>query len=162
MDIQEEDLFVRPLAVLLLECCRCSNGESGPQAGLAIRLELPNSGVSTFEDHYGATIGHEKMVDDTAKVCSFTIAHVGQHERLLWYNGSLLKNKKMNLTEYNVPAQWMIDGAWEKGYLRTDMSCMKALEVRQVEEQEYKILEASVEAAKKVDGAIGHLVKIGD
>lgn len=116
----------------------------------------------TFEDHYGAVVGHEKMVDDTAKVCGFTIAHVGQHERLLWYNGSLLKNKKMNLTEFSVPTHWMIDGSWEKGVLRTDMSCMKEAEVRPVEEQEHAILEASVEAAKVIDTSIGHLVKVGD
>lgn len=51
-------------------------------------LELVGAEYS-FEDHYGSMIGDLK--EDQSKVCSFTIAHVDDRDKLLWYNGSLLK-----------------------------------------------------------------------
>ena len=74
-------------------------------------LEL--SGVPyTMEGHYGSILGEI----DTGKsntVCSFTIAHVDEKDKLLWYNGSLLKNKAINKVEFLVPSHWMMDGTWE-------------------------------------------------
>lgn len=113
-----------------------------------------------FEDHYGAVLGTEKVVNGTLNVCGFTIVHVGEHQRLLWYNASLLKNKATNETEYSVPTHWMIDGVWEKGHLKSDLSCMKDAEVRRIQNQEMTILTASVEAAKAVDMSFGNLVEI--
>jgi len=39
---------------------------------------------------------------------------------LLWFNGSLLKNKEIDSLEFDVPTEWMIDGTWEKGATKQD------------------------------------------
>lgn len=134
-------------------------------------LELSNAPYS-FEDHYGAIVGHEmrSSSDDqneggdgtTTKVCSFTIAHVGQHEKLLWYNGSLLKNKATNKTDFSVPTHWMIGGVWMKGITKSDLSCMKDAEVRSISDQDSAILAASVKAAQAMDRSLVDLVNIED
>lgn len=105
----------------------------------------------TMEHHYGAIVGQEVLVDGTTKVCGFTIAHVNQADRLLWYNGSLLKNKEVNQTEFDVPTGWMIDGTWEKGATKQELSCMKDTTVQAVDNHERRVLEASVAVAKKID-----------
>ncbi|KAI4226281.1 MAG: hypothetical protein L6R40_008296 [Gallowayella cf. fulva] len=75
----------------------------------------------TFEAHYGGMLG--SMNTDDNKTCSFTIAHFDERDCLLWYNGSLLKNKLMNATEFDIPTHYMLDGVWEKGATKQDMSC---------------------------------------
>jgi hypothetical protein len=104
-----------------------------------------------FEKHYGAVIGDIRMQDDRQDVCGFTIAHVDEEDKLIWYNGSLLKNKAMDKAIFEVPEHWMIDAEWEKGATKSDMSCMKGGTVRQVTEEERKILQSMVEVAKTVD-----------
>ena len=105
----------------------------------------------TMEHHYAAIVGRETIGDSKTKVCGFTIAHVNQVDKLLWYNGSLLKNKEVNRTEYDVPSRWMIDGVWEKGATKQDLSCMTDAPIRPIDGHERKVLEASVATAKKVD-----------
>jgi hypothetical protein len=120
-------------------------------------LEL--SGVEyAFEEHYGSIAGSE--VDD--KVCSFTIAHPdAQDERkLLWYNGSLLKNKAVNATEFEVPTSWMMDAEWQKGQQKKDMSCMKGGQIRMVLEEQVDVVRRNVEAAKEVDETFKDLINI--
>jgi alpha 1,3-mannosyltransferase len=77
-----------------------------------------------FEQHYGSMLGSETMVENglgsnesvnKTKLCSFAIAHTDEKDDLLWYNGSLLKNKATNLTEFDVPDRYMLDGDWIKG-----------------------------------------------
>jgi alpha 1,3-mannosyltransferase len=51
----------------------------------------------------------------TGKVCSFISAPVDEKDKLLWYNGSLLKDKAVDSTTFEVPKEWMIDEKWEKG-----------------------------------------------
>jgi alpha 1,3-mannosyltransferase len=110
----------------------------------------------TMEEHYGAIVGHTQSAASgkQTKVCSFTIAHVDHNNRLLWYNGSLLKNKEINPNEFDVPTEWMIDGAWEKGATKQDMSCMKDAEVKKMEPHELNVLQKTVDAAKQVDNMI--------
>ncbi|KAI4120418.1 MAG: hypothetical protein LQ338_007038 [Usnochroma carphineum] len=116
-------------------------------------LGLELSGAEyTFEDHYGGMLGD--LNADKNKVCSFTIAHFDEQDRLLWYNGSLLKNKLKNVTEFDVPTHYMIDGAWEKGATKPDISCMKDAKITETSEEERKILRKSVEKAKDVDARI--------
>lgn len=105
----------------------------------------------TMEPHYGAIVGQETISDGKIKVCGFTIAHVNQADKLLWYNGSLLKNKEVNQTDFDVPTRWMIDGEWEKGATKQDLSCMKDASMKSIDNHERKVLEASVALAKKVD-----------
>jgi alpha 1,3-mannosyltransferase len=110
------------------------------------------SGVPfTFETHYGAIAGYLKVDDKTKRVCSFTIAHTDEDDKLLWYNGSLLKNKDIDATEFGVPSHWMMDATWEKGGSKPEISCMKDGQLRKLTDEEIKIIEHSVEVAKKVD-----------
>ncbi|KAE8406851.1 mannosyltransferase putative-domain-containing protein [Aspergillus pseudonomiae] len=119
-------------------------------------LELTGA-TYEFSGHYGGIVGWDQ-VDSSGrhKVCSFVIAHVDAKDRLLWYNGSLLKNKgKSSMTnKYGVPTHWMIDGKWQKGDRKEDMSCMKGGEPRNLTQYELNIMEGSIELAKNLDGMI--------
>ena len=113
-------------------------------------LEL--AGVEyTFEEHYGGIVGHYH--EDEEKICGFTIAHTDDRGKLLWYNGSLLKNKIRNATEFDIPRHWMLDGEWQKG-AKEDLSCVVKGTVREISENERNILEGSVDHAKRLDKKI--------
>lgn len=118
-------------------------------------FELSNADY-IFESHYGAVLGHTQPAtsDGTGKVCGFTIAHTDEDDKLLWYNGSLLKNKAVNDTEFDVPEYWMMDGVWEKGATKPDMSCMREGKVQIVEPSEKILLQKSVHRAKRIDERI--------
>ncbi|OGM49450.1 hypothetical protein ABOM_001700 [Aspergillus bombycis] len=119
-------------------------------------LELTGASYE-FSGHYGGIVGWDQ-VDSRGrhKVCSFVIAHVDAKDKLLWYNGSLLKNKgKSSMTnEYEVPTHWMIDAEWEKGARKQDMSCMKGGEVRNMTHYEFSIMERSIQLARSLDAMI--------
>ncbi|RGP72406.1 hypothetical protein FLONG3_6802 [Fusarium longipes] len=109
----------------------------------------------SFSPHYGGIVGwlqgpNEEKKDEV-RVCSFVIAHVDQSDRLLWYNGGLLKNKAVNQTEFEVPTHWMIDQTWHKGGSKKDMSCMAGTKAKELENGEKSILRKAIEAAKNVD-----------
>lgn len=108
----------------------------------------------SMEPHYAAITGHVKIGQDGThedRVCSFTIAHVDHKARLLWFNGSFLKNKEIDSVDFDVPTEWMIDGTWEKGATKQDMSCMSGAEVFPIDPIVVQILQDSVELAKQVD-----------
>ncbi|EFX00958.1 glycosyl transferase [Grosmannia clavigera kw1407] len=134
-------------------------------------LELAGSSY-TMEEHYGAMVGwattdpikedesggtngtDSKTVENPkpTKVCSFVIAHMDKSKRLLWYNGSLRKNKAhLNDVEYEVPRQWMLDGDWEKGAQKMDMSCMRGAPIHDLTTEEVAILQRSIDLAQMVD-----------
>ncbi|KAL8649416.1 MAG: hypothetical protein Q9210_004416 [Variospora velana] len=106
----------------------------------------------TLEDHYGGMLGH--LNDDKTKICSFTIAHFDEQDKLLWYNGGLLLNKLKNNTEFDVPTHYMFDGVWEKGATKPDVSCMREAEIHKTSEPEQELLRKSVEGAKAIDAKI--------
>jgi alpha 1,3-mannosyltransferase len=113
-----------------------------------------------FEPHYGSIVG-EKQGD--GKVCSFTIAHpdTGDKEgkKMLWYNGSLLRNKATNKTVYTVPKFRMNgDAQWLKGATKPDMSCLTGGEVQPLLVEQIEVIRKSVEEAKKVDGRFRGLI----
>jgi alpha 1,3-mannosyltransferase len=105
----------------------------------------------SFEAHYASLVGAVQTKGDVIQVCGFTIAHVDAKDKLLWYNGSLLKNKMVSMEEFDVPTQWMMDGVWEKGATKAHMSCMSGAPLLRLDESEIKILEESVRVAKEVD-----------
>lgn len=111
----------------------------------------------SFEKHYGAVLGEIQVSDDGEEVCGFTIAHVDDEDRLIWYNGSLLKNKAVDQEEFMVPEYWMVDAEWEKGEMKSDMSCMKGGVPVALTTKERDLLRRSVEVAKKVDAEISLL-----
>ncbi|KIL84890.1 hypothetical protein FAVG1_11760 [Fusarium avenaceum] len=97
----------------------------------------------------------DKRGSEEVRVCSFVIAHVDQDEKLLWYNGGLLKNKAVNQTEFEVPTHWMIDQKWHKGGSKKDMSCMAGTQASELESAEKDILARSIEVAKDMDAKLG-------
>lgn len=114
-------------------------------------LELAGSPYEMGK-HYGGIVGWEAVEDDGRhKVCSFVIAHVDETDKLLWYNGGLLKNKKVNATEYLLPEKWMFDGDWQKGAASQDISCMINGEMQSLTPDEVSVLQRSIEKAKWVD-----------
>ncbi|KAF5644388.1 alpha-1,3-mannosyltransferase [Fusarium sp. NRRL 25303] len=122
-------------------------------------LELGGSSYE-FESHYGSMIGWGKgRGANVTKVCSFVIAHTDEKDKLLWYNGSLLKNKRVDPDGYEVPEYWMMDGKWHKGRTKDDMSCMTDTEVLQLTAEEKRVLRESIQIAKKVDIALKGTVK---
>ncbi|KAE8451530.1 hypothetical protein EG329_003603 [Mollisiaceae sp. DMI_Dod_QoI] len=104
-----------------------------------------------FEKHYGAVLGETRWQDDKAEVCGFTIAHLDESDRLIWYNGSLLKNKAVDKKEFQIPLNWMIDSKWKKGKTKADMSCMTGGLAQQLTLDEQGIIMKSIELAKKAD-----------
>ncbi len=110
-----------------------------------------------FEDHYAAVLGRTEIHQEQTSVCSFSIAHVDEWEKLLWYNGSLLKNKAVNLTDFLVPEAWMVDGLWIKGNTKADISCMRDNEVRGVPDDVKKIISDSIAVAQWVDKEVQYL-----
>lgn len=116
-------------------------------------LELAGSKYE-FEKHYGSILGWEKEKNpDENAVCSFVIAHTDEEDKLLWYNGSLLKNKLADPNGYDVPLYWMMDGRWEKGS-KKEMSCMVGEKRRRLTGEEITILQRSIEVAIRVDEAL--------
>ncbi|RAL07872.1 uncharacterized protein BO97DRAFT_438066 [Aspergillus homomorphus CBS 101889] len=111
-----------------------------------------------FSPHYGGIVGWERVDEQGSAdgVCSFVIAHVDAKNRLLWYNGSLLKNKGQPgmENEYQVPEKWMIDADWIKGDRKQDQSCMVNGVIRDLTAEEKGILERSIELAKSLDGLV--------
>lgn len=126
-------------------------------------FELANA-TYAFEKHYGGIVGwgrNNAQLTTTAnttipapqpdKVCSFVISHVDESDRLLWYNGGLLKNKITNKREFEVPTHWMMDAEWEKGANKPDMSCMKHGTSMELTDTEKGIIRRSIEEAQSVD-----------
>ncbi len=115
-------------------------------------LELSNAPYA-FEAHYGSIIGWLQVDENSKqeKVCSFTIAHVDEKDVLVWFNGSLLKNKAIDQDTYEVPSHWMMDATWEKGESKPEMSCMTRGVVRSLLPEQIKALEESIAAARTVD-----------
>lgn len=104
-----------------------------------------------FEEHYGAVLGESDSKSSQPKICGFSIAHLDELQRLIWFNGSLLKNKAVNASEYWIPTHWMVDGVWHKGNTKADMSCMTNGEPREVTEEERNVLLQSVARAEELD-----------
>ncbi|RSL53614.1 hypothetical protein CEP51_014864 [Fusarium floridanum] len=121
----------------------------------------------SFSPHYGGIVGwlepteqdedQKSKREEEVRVCSFVIAHVDQTDKLLWYNGGLLKNKIVNQTDFEVPTHWMIDQTWYKGAAKKDMSCMAGDKATELSEDERRILSNSIEVAKDVDERLGLL-----
>ncbi|KAL0932347.1 uncharacterized protein CTRU02_213300 [Colletotrichum truncatum] len=122
-------------------------------------FELSGS-TYAFEEHYGSMVGwfREKVDDSKARICSFVIGHVDANDEVIWYNGGLLKNKKVDQHEFGLPTHTMVDGTWEKGEFKTDMSCMVGNNMGTLSKDASWILDKSINLAKDLDAKLG-LVK---
>jgi alpha 1,3-mannosyltransferase len=114
-----------------------------------------------FERHYGSIAGESKHDQKDGKteeeVCAFTIAHTDDGDGLLWYNGSLLKNKAVDKETFDVPSHWIVgsEGTWRKGGSKPEMSCIIAESgkgVRELSAEEKRVIERSIEEARRFDG----------
>ncbi|KAI1063093.1 hypothetical protein LB507_005632 [Fusarium sp. FIESC RH6] len=105
----------------------------------------------SFSPHYGGIVGWLQDKPKEVRVCSFVIAHVDQNDKLLWYNGGLLKNKAVDQKEFEVPTHWMIDQTWHKGGSKKDMSCMAGKTAKELGSGEKDVLRRAIDVAKEVD-----------
>jgi alpha 1,3-mannosyltransferase len=60
--------------------------------------------------HYRAVLSEHKEKDGILDFYGFTIAHLDEKNQLIWYNGSLLKNKAIDQNTFLAPSHWMVDG----------------------------------------------------
>ena len=127
-------------------------------AGTEYEFEKHYAGIVGWEKRGGGEEGEDGKRDGgkSKKVCSFVIAHVDEEDKLLWYNGGLMKNKgREELAHvYEVPNKWMIDGNWIKGANRKEMSCMDGGDMKDLKPTELGILEESMRRAKEIDSLL--------
>lgn len=116
-------------------------------------LELTGT-TYAFSEYYGAAIGKW----ESGGVRGSQVAHVDDSKKLLWFNGSLLKNKAggTNVREYFAPTKWMMDGTWtlEDDFMAS-MSGAKELDLSTTEKA---VIEESVDAAMKIDQQLEKLL----
>ncbi|KAL2202202.1 hypothetical protein CC79DRAFT_1338298 [Sarocladium strictum] len=119
-------------------------------------LELAGSGYG-FEANYASIMGWQDECGDKKEecVCSFTISHIDDEGKLIWFNGSLLKNKHIDAKTFALPEAWMTNGKWRKGASKADMSCMVNAPISPLQDSELGILKRSIEAAKRADKSLG-------
>lgn len=119
-----------------------------------------------MERHYGSILGWEadffaardaetENGSSSKKICSFVIAHLDENDQLLWFNGGLLKNKKVAemAHDYMEPEilKWAVDGEWQKGADRLIGSCMYNTEIHNLSATEGTVLRNAVMEARKID-----------
>jgi hypothetical protein len=122
-------------------------------------FELSGSSYA-FEKHYGAMVGwFKEMVESSMfeRICSFVIGHIDINDELIWYNGGLLRNKRADTHEFGLPTHTMVDGIWEKGSDRTQMSCMVGRTSTPLTQEVTRILNASITLAQRLDDEFGFL-----
>lgn len=101
-----------------------------------------------FEKHYGDGLG---PVSDVKAICGNAIAHMDEVDRLLWFNGALLKNKYQDKKTYGDFSHYMLDGHWQPQNGGEGISCQDQGDILLVNEQEKKVLSASIKEAKLMD-----------
>ena len=109
----------------------------------------------TVAKHYAAVSGLAQPYPDEDSsetgICANTITHLDEEDKVLWSNGSLLKHKGLNQTEFLVPTHWMIDGVWVKGIAPDWVFCMHNGISTRLDDSEQRIIEESVQMAKEID-----------
>lgn len=119
-------------------------------------FELSGSGYS-FERHYATMVGwlQHKTGKSMERICSFVIGHLDDRDEVLWYNGGLLKNKRVDPLEFGLPTHMMVDGKWEKGTTKDDMSCMLGSTGKLLPREVDWILNKSITLAQELDTEFG-------
>jgi alpha 1,3-mannosyltransferase len=130
----------------------------GDKEACLLEFELVSSGYA-FEKHYGGIVGWRggdarlalkaNSCAVPAKVYSFVISHIDESDKLLWYNGGVLKNKIANEREFEVLTYWMMDIKREKGANKPDISCMKHWIAIELTDAEIGIIKRSIEEARR-------------
>ena len=105
-----------------------------------------------FEQNWAGIAGELREIDGKKQVCGNTISHSSDKDRsLIWYNGSLLRDKSRNLKKYMVPQYQIIGGqcGWINDF---DLHfCCHGADILELTSSERDILKRSVEIAKTLD-----------
>ncbi|KAI7783664.1 hypothetical protein LA080_011592 [Diaporthe eres] len=120
------------------------------------------SGASySFERHYATMFGwlQAKTGESMERICSFVIGHLDDEDEVLWYNGGLLKNKRLDPLEFGLPTHMMVDGTWEKGATKDDMSCMLGSTGKPLPREVGRILNKSITLAQELDAELGFFLR---
>ncbi|KAH8696063.1 mannosyltransferase putative-domain-containing protein [Talaromyces proteolyticus] len=109
----------------------------------------------TFYKNSAGIVGELREREGKMHICGNTISHYSDADhRLIWYNGSLLRNKYISLYIYMVPQYQILGGQchW-MGNAEGDLKrCCSDAEILALTDSERSVLEKSVEIAKNLDG----------
>lgn len=109
--------------------------------------------VDTSEEDTKTTEG-----SGSRKICSVVVAHLDEHDNIIWYNGGLWKSNKVSELadeRYALPDQWMLGGDRQEGPGTNEMGCVLAgSQVHNFVHRETKVLQDSIAQAKRVDTAL--------
>jgi len=101
-----------------------------------------------FAKHYGIGLG---PLSDGNMICGNALAHMDAADRLLWFNGGLLKNKHHDKETFGTFSHYILDGHWLPQDGPLGVSCEDQGEVRTVSKQEEKVLGKLFQEARLVD-----------
>lgn len=105
-----------------------------------------------FEKNWAGIAGELRERDGKKQVCGNTLSHSSDRDKsLIWYNGSLLRDKGRNRNTYTVPQYQIIGG--QCGWISDpDLHfCCYDADILELTSFERDILERSVELAKTLD-----------
>ena len=99
-----------------------------------------------------AEAGEIRERDGKVHVCGNTISHSSHQDgRLIWYNGSLLRNKSSNRETYMVPQYQILGGRCDWVRDPDLQFCCHSAEILELTSSERDVLERSVDIAKNLD-----------
>ena len=108
----------------------------------------------TWESHYAGVVGWFEESDkpeNNTKVLGSSTAHADENDKLLWYSGTLLKNKASESKIYELPTHWMIEGEWQKAPDEDGLASISGTSPINLAQDEQKILKESIEGAEQLD-----------
>lgn len=110
-----------------------------------------------FAEHYAAALGVEVGEN---RVCGSHQAHLDEKGKLIWFNGSLLKNKMGSLRQLMFPDRLVVDGTWYWDLTTNHTSCMEDGTTTLLNRNERNILEKSRRAATNLDEKFSQLINL--
>jgi alpha 1,3-mannosyltransferase len=110
-----------------------------------------------FAEHYAAALGVEV---GEKSVCGSHQAHLDEKGKLIWFNGSLLKNKVGSLRQFMAADRLMIDGNWHWDLNTDHTSCMEEGNTTPLDRKERDILEKSRRVAMRLDEKFSQLINL--
>ena len=110
-----------------------------------------------FAEHYAAALGVE--VDEN-RICGSHQAHLDEKGKLIWFNGSLLKNKARTPRQFMTADRLRVDGNWHWDLTANHTSCMEEGTTKPLDRREWDVLEKSRRAAMKLDEKFSQLINL--
>jgi alpha 1,3-mannosyltransferase len=110
-----------------------------------------------FAEHYAAALGVEVGEN---RVCGSHQAHLDEKGKLIWFNGSLLKNRWGSLRQFMYADRLSVDGNWQWDLTTDHTSCMEEGTTKPLDRREQNILEKSRRAAMELDEKFSQLINL--